>query len=141
MKKRRALTGLLLAGAMATMVGAGPAEASAGSAHLAIERTGQGGYRAYFVSITGFAPVASAGQSVCINLYGDDVLDQHLFGGFGVACGQTFNAPTPGHISISFYLDGNTLNEDWGGDEVFAKVDIGPPSSTRITSNVVHGNY
>ena len=141
MRIRRALAGLMLAGGLATTLGAAPATAAAGSVHLSIEATGQGGYRAYFVSITGFAPVAVAGQGVCVNLYGDDTFDHHLFGGFGVACGETLSNPAPGRISISFYLDGNTLNEDWGGDEVFAKVDIGPPSSVRLTSNVVHGNY
>jgi hypothetical protein len=131
MNKRRALAGLLPAVAIATVVGTGTAE-GAGSDHLAIEPAGSG---MYFVSVTGEAPEAAQNISLCVNLYGDDTwFDEHLFGGFGPACGNTTNSA--GHYSISFTVPGYTLNEDWGRDEVYAYVTFGV-----FKSNTVTGNY
>jgi hypothetical protein len=64
--------------------------------------------------------------------------DDHLFGGFGPACGNTNST---GDYSISFTVPGYTLNEDWGRDEVYAYVTFGLPSSPRIRSNTVTGSY
>ncbi|GIH25018.1 hypothetical protein Aph01nite_33280 [Acrocarpospora phusangensis] len=139
MSKRRIVTGLLVAGAMAGVFGAGAGTANAaapGYAQLSIVKSGS----QWLVTVSGQAPTGSAGN-YSFSLYGsDEWFDEHIYWGGRYSRGTT---DANGYYSISVKVSGSTLNEDWGGDEVYAKVThMSYNGKTPVLrSNTVRGSY
>ncbi len=140
MNKRRIVTGLLMAGAMAGMFGATAetANAAAGHARLAIAKVGGGQCR---VTVYGQAPTGSAGN-YHFELYGSDPwFDHHIYYGGRYARGTT---DAGGYYSIQVQIPCRILNEDIGsGDEVYAKVThmAYAGKTPVIRSNTVSGSF
>ena len=130
---------MLLVGALG-LVSAAPASAT--TAHLEIYRAGFdtcldpytgrriGDYLAHvYGQVDGYYPF---GFQSHVNLWGDDPsYDDHLLGPV------TFDG-----YDDWLCVKASTLNEDWGGDEIYARVIIcGPRCLESATSNVVQGNF
>ncbi|NHC12324.1 hypothetical protein [Motilibacter deserti] len=110
--------------------------ASYNYAHLAIRSVGGGNYS---VTISGHATLTSVTpRNFSISLYSDDTwFDENLFD-------KNWMTTFPnGDFWTQFTIDGDTLDEDWGQDEVYARAHIWDPAlgSFQLTTNVVTGSF
>lgn len=146
---RTALTALAALAAVVALTAA-PANASVGSmsASLSISPAGGG---LYSVSVTGRVPTSTYSEAlqlknsyrIVYRLWGDDpIWDNLLFGPSGVF---SVEARSNGlYFSNTIQLNGSYLNEDWGGDEVYAGVRLETYSGSTIRSaqtNTVYGDF
>jgi hypothetical protein len=109
---------------------------SAGSATLYVYDFDDGNY---WITVVGWAELGSVvSRNLSIRLYADDWFDYNLFD----YNGQTTNAD--GSFNIEFPLCCSRLDEDWGWDEVYAKVYVWDPSrgvSVLFITNNVEGYF
>lgn len=125
-----AVAGALLAGAT---LAAAPADAAVSQyARLAITAS---------VEHPGYYNVYIYGQSAKLNagwgyrMYGDDEwFDDWITGGGGY-----LRTGLDGYFSTQLLLPGSMLDEDWGRDEVFVRVDVSGGST--LTTNNVNGYF
>jgi hypothetical protein len=93
----------------------------------------------YWITVNGWANLGSvAPTNLAIRLYADDWIDNNLFD----YNWQSTNAD--GSFYIEFPLCCSVLDEDWGEDEVYAKVYVWDPSrgqSVLLISNNVEGDF
>lgn len=134
MNLRRMAAGLTLATAMTIGLSGGTAQAAAGqaapgTATLRIVPEDNG----YVVTVYGLAPSGGAG-SVSVDLYGDETgLDEYLYG----SVPGTSNPD--GFYKVRFIVGSEVLDEDWGQDEIFAKVIF--PGPVALRTNTVTGSF
>jgi hypothetical protein len=96
-----------------SVAAAGAASASATTAKLNMTSIGNDRYALTAdVYITGYYPY---GVDVAFRLWGDDEWYDDLL----LSLGTTFGGYWTGHVVREFTASGNTLNEDWGSDEVY----------------------
>jgi len=93
----------------------------------------------YWITVGGWASLGSVvPNNLSIRLYADDWFDYNLFD----KNWQSTNAD--GSFYIEFPLCCSVLDEDWGEDEVYAKVYVWDPSigaSVLFISNNVEGDF
>jgi hypothetical protein len=154
LKLRTAIAALIAALGVAVAIDAAPANASIGSmsASLSISPAGGGLHN---VVISGVVPTSSYSEALALyysvyysgyrieyRLWGDDpIWDNLLFGPSGVSY---YEAADGLHFYKSIQLKGKYLNEDWGGDEVYAGVRLLNSTGSTIQSaqsNTVYGDF
>ena len=141
MQVRRTLmffaTGALLI--VAGIAGGGAATAAGPTATLSIpyvdcEANNQ--HYDYIMRVAGDAADYSA--YVRVTLYGDDSWSDDKLADYVVS----YNA-APGHYQYQLCVNTSTLNEDWGNDEVYARVDFVDHAGhvRRVETNVIKGDF
>ena len=123
MKMRNAMA--LVATAAMVVAGTGAAAANAAGGRLTIGPSSNG---RHYVTVCGNVSNAyPGGADVEIRLWGSDTFsDDFLFGPYVTTAIDYGAFPCPeggsGNIHASFLVSASTLNEDWGTDEVYARV-------------------
>lgn len=151
-KIRTAIATLIAALSVAVMIDTAPANASIGSmsASLSISPAG-GGLQTVYVS----GVVRTSSESEALNLYyslgyravfrlwGDDPIWDNLL--WDTSYMANYDAEPDGlYFSGVIVVPSSRLNEDWGGDEVYAGVRLINSSGSTIRSaqsNTVNGNF
>ena len=132
MNLRTTLTSVALGAAVfagSTLLAA-PAQAAAPRPTLRIVNAGGGWYDLYIFGQSG-KPNASYG----VRVFGEDT----FFDDFIASRVGYLRTDYDGYFSMTMRLTGDKLDEDWGRDEIFAKVDISGVGSLR--TNTVTGYY
>jgi hypothetical protein len=143
MKQKRRLTALALAGTTAALIGiggAGTAQAASDSAHLSIRYVGGSQYSNYSLTVSGHVNLPQAvPTNYTIKILGED----SWFDDTPVCEAWPLKTDANGNFWHQYRCSGALLNEDWGGDENYAKVTVFPAGgkSRTIRSNTVTGSY
>lgn len=132
MKLRSTLTSLAVGATLfaGSTVLAAPAQAAAPRPTLRIIAAGGGWYDVYVFGQSG-KPYATYG----VRVYGEDT----FFDDFIASRVAYLQTGPDGYFSTQMRLSGDKLDEDWGRDEIFAKVDIAGVGTLR--TNTVTGYY
>jgi hypothetical protein len=154
-KFRTAIATLVAALSVAVMIGAAPAHASVGSmtVRLSIAPAGNG---FYYVYVYGWVRTSSeyeaeqltrSGCRATFRIWGDDSFSDDLLLDTN---GMTHSYKPDGlYFSGFWWAPAGALNEDWGGDEVYAGVRLSSggvwPWQCQVNlsaqSNTVYGNF
>ena len=153
---RTAIATLIAALSVAAMIDAAPAKATVGSmsASLSIVPDGGGGHYVYVSGVVRTSSQYEAdtlyayyGCRAVFRIWGDDPASDDLLLDTN---GMSHTTHADGlHFSGFWWAPAGSLNEDWGGDEVYAGVRLvsggsyarSCPTVRSAQSNTVYGNF